>query len=207
MIRNNSFFNRFACFTAVSWALLCASAASADTINNRVFDWTDHGSGTYTRVDLGPDTINGQAGERWRKTVTQTAHAFDTLPLMPLPAELKYLVSFADYVVTSKATYILPYTATFSNDAGDTLLATGYLKSASGSNYSSEYTFTGGTGAFAGASGWWKTSGIVLSSSTQQWSGTVHLELPSPVPEPETYAMLLAGLGLLAAVARRRIRS
>ena len=27
---------------------------------------------------------------------------------------------------------------------------------------------------------------------------------PSPVPEPETYALMLAGLGLLAAVARRR---
>lgn len=27
---------------------------------------------------------------------------------------------------------------------------------------------------------------------------------PSPVPEPETYAMLLAGLGLIATIARRR---
>jgi hypothetical protein len=27
---------------------------------------------------------------------------------------------------------------------------------------------------------------------------------PVPVPEPSTYAMLLGGLGLLAAVARRR---
>jgi hypothetical protein len=28
--------------------------------------------------------------------------------------------------------------------------------------------------------------------------------LTAPVPEPETYAMLLAGLGVLGAVARRR---
>ncbi|MEQ1603034.1 MAG: PEP-CTERM sorting domain-containing protein, partial [Methylophilaceae bacterium] len=27
-----------------------------------------------------------------------------------------------------------------------------------------------------------------------------------PVPEPETYAMLLAGLGVLAATARRRMK-
>lgn len=207
MTNNGSMFKKLAILAVSLLALFWNPAANADTINSRVFDWTDHGSGTYTRVDLGPDTINGQAGERWTKIVTQTAHAFDTLPLMPLPAELKYLVSWADYVVTSKATYILPYTATFSNDTGDTLLATGYLKSLNGSNYSSEYIFTGGTGAFAGATGWWRTNGTVLSASTQQWSGTVHLELPSPVPEPETYAMLLAGLGLLAAVARRRIPS
>jgi type VI secretion system secreted protein Hcp len=31
------------------------------------------------------------------------------------------------------------------------------------------------------------------------------LASPSPVPEPETYAMLLAGLGLLGAIARRRM--
>jgi hypothetical protein len=30
---------------------------------------------------------------------------------------------------------------------------------------------------------------------------------PAPVPEPETYAMMLAGLGILAAVARRRVSS
>jgi hypothetical protein len=36
---------------------------------------------------------------------------------------------------------------------------------------------------------------------------TEHLEPTSPVPEPETYAMLLAGLGLLGVTARRRARS
>lgn len=38
-------------------------------------------------------------------------------------------------------------------------------------------------------------------------SGPGHIQSPvtlAPVPEPETYAMLLAGMGLVAAVARRR---
>ena len=34
--------------------------------------------------------------------------------------------------------------------------------------------------------------------------GTVRAFLLSPVPEPETYALMLAGLGLLGGIARRR---
>ena len=32
------------------------------------------------------------------------------------------------------------------------------------------------------------------------------ISLANPVPEPETYAMLLAGLGLIGAAVRRRTR-
>ena len=35
------------------------------------------------------------------------------------------------------------------------------------------------------------------------WNGNIHYSL-SAVPEPETYAMMLAGLGLLGFAARRR---
>ncbi|HMX16676.1 MAG TPA: FxDxF family PEP-CTERM protein, partial [Rhodocyclaceae bacterium] len=34
--------------------------------------------------------------------------------------------------------------------------------------------------------------------------GTITQDLLTPVPEPETYAMFLAGLGMMGAVARRR---
>ena len=40
------------------------------------------------------------------------------------------------------------------------------------------------------------------SQVSNQWSERVAIS--APVPEPETYAMLLAGLGLMGAVARRR---
>lgn len=42
---------------------------------------------------------------------------------------------------------------------------------------------------------WWGGNGSDLA---------FQVELTTPVPEPETYAMLLAGLGLMGAVARRR---
>lgn len=45
--------------------------------------------------------------------------------------------------------------------------------------------------------------------SNEDGSGTYGIlsQLTTPVPEPETYAMLLAGLGLMGFVARRRQRS
>ena len=47
--------------------------------------------------------------------------------------------------------------------------------------------------------------GVTLSTSTQaSYGGSMTI---SPIPEPETYAMLLAGLGLMGFVARRRQRN
>ena len=65
-------------------------------------------------------------------------------------------------------------------------------------------------------SGYWRFSGVniaantdyyvavngtVLSTSGTAYGGTVFI---TPVPEPETYAMLLGGLGIMAFLARRR---
>ena len=43
--------------------------------------------------------------------------------------------------------------------------------------------------------------GIKSATSLSSYSGVVAV---TPVPEPETYAMLLAGLGVMGAIARRR---
>jgi hypothetical protein len=50
-----------------------------------------------------------------------------------------------------------------------------------------------------------------VNSSFVAWGGSpfattklAQATLAAPVPEPETYAMLLAGLGVVGAVARRR---
>jgi hypothetical protein len=36
------------------------------------------------------------------------------------------------------------------------------------------------------------------------YSGSISASAVSPIPEPESFAMLLAGLGLMGAVVRRR---
>ena len=50
-----------------------------------------------------------------------------------------------------------------------------------------------------------KVSGVIDSGGNGYfYTGSISSSTVSPVPEPETYAMLLAGLGLMGAIARRR---
>ncbi len=79
--------------------------------------------------------------------------------------------------------------------------------------FANALTITGGTGLFDGATGSGTGVGYhyivaqnnfssfpVSGSSSQQ----ISLNVTTPVPEPETYAMMLAGLGVLSLVARRK---
>jgi hypothetical protein len=70
--------------------------------------------------------------------------------------------------------------------------------------------FTGSGSVYATVSGTGSTkitaSGNVHTAATSSYGayGTVIYTFAAPVPEPETYAMLLAGLGLVGFAARRR---
>jgi len=73
-------------------------------------------------------------------------------------------------------------------------------------NNDTSYLITGGTGKFAGASGAFTATGTLelasgLNINTQSLSGTI--TAPN-IPEPATWAMLIAGFGLVGAAARRR---
>lgn len=191
---------RLVCSVAL---LVGALQAKAD----QEFDWSSSSSGFYTIQYLGAFNNGVVSGNLYRKTVTRTAFTFLTPPATPLPANLTHLVSYGDFVLNSlsQVVYRGELHATLWNDTGDALYALGVASYVNGNSYGSEYQFTGGAGAFEGASGWWTTNGTVLPNSQQSWISQAHLVLPTaPVPEPETYAMLLAGLGLMAGVARRR---
>ncbi len=59
-----------------------------------------------------------------------------------------------------------------------------------------------------GSESWYFSMGLGLQSTGQNWgelyAWAVHDgDVAGPIPEPETYAMLLAGLGLLGVIARR----
>jgi PEP-CTERM motif len=56
-------------------------------------------------------------------------------------------------------------------------------------------------GPSSAGSYWLAVSGIASGSAGAAYAGSISV---TAVPEPETYAMLLAGLGLMGAIARRR---
>lgn len=73
-------------------------------------------------------------------------------------------------------------------------------------NNVTNYLVTGGTGKFAGASGAFTAIGTLelasgLNINTQALSGTINAPA---VPEPATWAMLIAGFGMVGGAARRR---
>ena len=49
--------------------------------------------------------------------------------------------------------------------------------------------------------------GTVTGLSGGSYAGVLNIANPAPVPETETYAMFLAGLGIMSAIARRRKNS
>ncbi|MDR1661802.1 MAG: DVUA0089 family protein [Azoarcus sp.] len=70
-----------------------------------------------------------------------------------------------------------------------------------GNSFYEGFRYTGQTlGPLAGGASW----NLDINGAVNPASIKV---VPSPAPEPETYAMLLAGLGLIGAVARRRTMS
>ncbi|MBL8466871.1 MAG: PEPxxWA-CTERM sorting domain-containing protein [Methyloversatilis discipulorum] len=71
-------------------------------------------------------------------------------------------------------------------------------------DYAGTFIFTGGTGVFAGIAGGGTFTGreTYAPYATQIISKTVQGSFSLPVPEPETWGMMLAGLGIVTAAIR-----
>lgn len=71
--------------------------------------------------------------------------------------------------------------------------------------YAGTFKYTGGTGVFSGISGGGSFTGLDTFGPdiTENTSKIVHASFSLPVPEPETWATMLAGLALIGTVTRR----
>lgn len=193
---------RFACSVAL---IAVALQAKAD----QVFDWVSQSVGGYSYAAVGPYDDGVVSGTEMKKIFTRFSSSILTPPATAFPAALPNYYAEGRYVV-SNGQIVLNFgsTGTISNTNGDALFFTSHTTFSNGSTpgsiWHSIFTYTGGTGLYAGAYGSGFSDGTLLGNNTQSWISTSHLVIPSPVPEPETYAMLLAGLGLMAGVARRR---
>jgi hypothetical protein len=65
--------------------------------------------------------------------------------------------------------------------------------------------FTFGSGATAGNFDFWINDLSIIAGRSVAITGTIMSAL-TPVPEPDTYALMLGGLGLMGFVMRRRNR-
>ena len=61
-----------------------------------------------------------------------------------------------------------------------------------------------GAGTYAPGNYYYTVSGVGTAGAEKAGAYSFAVVTSLPVPEPETYAMLLAGLGLLGTIARRR---
>lgn len=81
-------------------------------------------------------------------------------------------------------------------DSTDTLVAPGTMQSTGVVDL-----WTIATGGIPAGNYYVKVSGTIVSNGSASYAGNLNV---TPVPEPGTYAMLLAGLGVVAVGARRR---
>jgi len=134
----------------------------------------------------------GALGNTYQNSV-DVSGSFEDLYTFTLPSQFTGLTGsyFAvDYVGLGLDTYLTVGQGAPGVGPTGPLPITGSLSGLNVASYQSTFNLTAG-GAY-----WFKLSGYGEAASY-----TVTL---APVPEPETYALLLAGLGLMGAVARRR---
>lgn len=187
----------------------------AGTIPNgahaQTYSFSSHAVGPFTVIPVAP-------------TVLQEDQAVAFSSNLPYPLFSGVFQGFADLTISTFPERISGTSFTLLGASGDSLFGTYTVDTSvfsdpvnplegdfiGSEDFTGRFSFTGGTGRYAGATGGGTYVGhsdytadnplaLFSGASTLDSIGTV-----TTVPEPETYAMLLAGLGLLGFAAQRR---
>jgi hypothetical protein len=164
-----------------------------DTVTTFTFSFTDMANKTIDVDGIGFTDVN----VRWRNLLAHFKHEADTIYK---PIELSWSVTsmdkkltFLSGTVASPGTAASPGVITFDES---TLTGTQY-----------KFNFSGTwSGSATGIEEEWhhRNEKVFVDGFAAANEVVINPSIPSSVPEPETYAMLLAGLGLMGTIAMRR---
>lgn len=167
------------------FASVSANAADVSLTQTLVLD---EGSAYYGRT-FGSGQFNNTFTDKWTFTISETSDLSSTFSSAARRVTLK---GSKDLVITDFSLYQDP----------DTLALQG-TNTSNASTGLDEWTIDYSGLTHTPISSYFvQVTGTVNGTLGGQYSGD--MALVSAVPEPETYAMMLAGLGLMGAVARRR---
>jgi PEP-CTERM motif len=171
---------------ALAFAGLCVTAGVANAANY---------SGTISFTQTAPSLWSG--GFTQAVTVPFTALFSFTDPL-PNPANGDWGTMNMNLDVTNAITNTFQLVDVTN---GNSVIADFSNQPCNGSNAACSFNLPGSGNNIGDTFGIYVVGSLINGASSGNISGNVNI---SPVPEPKTYAMMLAGLGLLAFTARRR---
>lgn len=207
---------------ALAALLVCSATASVANASASWIDWTSASAGTLT---IGSNVINvtlsgsapiGMSYDDYYYNNGSTGGTAPTGTYQGLaPHDMVQVNPASTFTLTFDQAIVNPYVALVSVGQGSVPISYTFngaisSMSAAGNNY-----WGVGTGSFVGntftgneyngvlqLSGAY-TSLTITTAANEFWHG-FNVGAVTAVPEPETYALLLAGLGLIGTIARRR---
>jgi hypothetical protein len=180
-------------------------AMATGSANAATYNIDESFTGTFSLTDLGNGTGHIDHALNFSSLLTGDSSIFSSA--------VSSYVSYSTLPTFQLCTSGCSFTETLKN--GDSLFGTVAFTTPPGTpdatnnfttSFGANITITGGSGLFAGATGSGVATGSDVWTSATGGTSIQHTVaiLTTPVPEPETYAMMLAGLGIMGFMVRRR---